>query len=412
MICRHCAAPLSRRFLDLGAAPPSNAYLDAADLDRPERHYPLRVMVCDECWLAQTEDFADAADLFTRDYGYFSATSRSWVAHCARFVDAAIERFGLGPDSMVVEVAANDGYLLQSVAARGVPCLGVEPTAGTAAAARARGLEIVETFFGEEVGRALAAEGRAADLTVANNVLAHVPDIGDFVRGFAALLKPAGVAVFEFPHLQRMIEGLQFDTVYHEHFSYLSLTAVDAVFRANGLRVFDIEELSTHGGSLRVYACRADAPPGTPALAPSAAPAATLAAEAAAGVASPAFYDGFQRRAEAVKNDFLRYLLDCRAAGLKVAAYGAAAKGNTLLNFAGVRPDLIAFVADRSPGKLGRWLPGSRIPIVDESRLRSDRPDRIVILPWNLRDELCAQLGDARDWGARFVVAIPALEEF
>lgn len=407
MTCRHCGAPLTRNFVDLGTAPPSNAYLSAADLDAPELHFPLRVKVCDACLLVQTQDFADASALFNADYGYFSATSSSWLAHAERYVADMTARFDLGPDSVVAEVAANDGYLLQYVAARKIPCYGIEPTAGTAAAARARGIEIVEAFFGEALGCSLAAEGRQADLIAANNVLAHVPDINDFARGFTALLKPDGVATFEFPHLLRLIEQAQFDTIYHEHFSYLSLTAVTRIFAAAGLAVFDVEELPTHGGSLRVFAARADAGRQI-----TAAPARVLAEEQAAGLCDGAVYDAFQARAEAIKNDFLGTLLAMRASGLTIAAYGAAAKGNTLLNYAGVRGDLIDFVVDRSPGKVGRYLPGSRIPIVTEGVLRERRPDRIVILPWNIADEIAGQLDYARAWGALFLTAVPEIREF
>ena len=304
---------------------------------------------------------------------------------------------------LVAEVAANDGYLLQYVQARGIPCYGVEPTASTAAAARAKSIDIVEEFFGVSLGRRLAAEGRAADLTAANNVLAHVPDINDFVAGFTALLKPHGVATFEFPHLAELIRHNQFDTIYHEHFSYLSLGAVARIFAANGLTVFDVEKLPTHGGSLRVFAQRAD----TGIHAESAAVGAILAEEAAMKLDAIEGYEGFQARAEKAKDDFLRFLLEQRAAGKKVAAYGAAAKGNTFLNFAGVRPDLIAFVVDRNPEKQDKFMPGSRIPIVAEERLRQDKPDVIVILPWNLADEISAQLAYAREWGATFARAIP-----
>ena len=403
--CRHCGAALTRTFLDLGAAPPSNAYLGEAELRAPETTYPLRLLVCEACWLVQTEDHAGREALFTGDYAYFSSVSSSWLDHSRCYVDAMIARFGLGPESLVAEVAANDGYLLQYVRQAGIPCYGIEPTAGTAAAARSKGIDIVEAFFGRALGEDLASEGRAADLIAANNVLAHVPDIGDFVAGFAALLKPAGVATFEFPHLLRMVEGAQFDTAYHEHYSYLSLSAVRRIFAANGLVIFDVEELSTHGGSLRVFACRADG------VARQASPevARVLEAEARAGMGGPEFYQGFQRRAEAIKDDLLAFLIEARREGKGIAAYGAAAKGNTLLNFAGVRPDLLPFVVDRSPGKQGRFMPGSRIPIVGEDRLKAARPDYVLLLPWNLREELTAQLSYVRDWGGQFVTAVPEL---
>lgn len=406
MRCRHCRRELALQLLDLGSAPPSNAYLTPSQLAAPEKWYPLRVLVCEGCWLVQTEDFADAHALFSPDYAYFSGFSAGWLDHSRRYVDAMVARFGLTAQSHVVEVAANDGYLLQYVKARAIPCLGIEPTASTAEAARAKGIPVVEAFFGRDLARRLGAEGKSAHLMVANNVLAHVPDIDDFVAGFAELLTPDGVATFEFPSLLKLIEGCQFDTIYHEHFSYLSLTAAERVFRANGLRAFDVEPLPTHGGSLRVFAERADA-----ARRPeSAGLVAMRDEEAKAGVESRALYAGFQARADAVKDAFVRFLLDARRDGRTVAGYGAAAKGNTLLNYAGTRGDLVRFVVDRNPAKQGRFLPGSRIPILAEDALGAARPDYIVIFPWNLKHELIAQLAYAREWGARFVTAVPALE--
>jgi SAM-dependent methyltransferase len=404
--CRHCASELRLPFLDLGSAPPSNAYLRAQDLQAPETWYPLRLLVCETCWLVQTEDHAGREQLFSEDYAYFSSFSTSWLAHAQAYVQAMRKRYGLGAGSCVVEVAANDGYLLQYVQQAGVPCYGIEPTASTAAAARGRGIEIVERFFGVALARELAAQGRQADLMAANNVLAHVPDINDFVAGFALLLKPQGVATFEFPHLLRMVQECQFDTAYHEHYSYLSLTAVQRIFAANGLQVFDVEELPTHGGSLRVLAQRSDGgrqPVG-------AAVSELLAREQAAGLTTSGFYAGFQREAERVKHELLEFLLQARREGLKVGAYGAAAKGNTLLNFAGVRPDLLPYVVDLNPAKQGKYMPGSRIPIVDEAHLRQDRPDRVLILPWNLRLEITAQLAHIRGWGGRFVMIVPHME--
>lgn len=406
MKCRHCGSELRLSFLDLGSAPPSNAYLAATGLRTPEVIYPLRLLVCGSCWLVQTEDHAGREALFTDDYAYFSSFSSSWLAHAERYVQGMIERFGLGPASRVAEIAANDGYLLQYVQAAGIPCYGVEPTASTAAAARSRGIEIVEHFFGVELATELATAGKAADLIAANNVLAHVPDINDFVAGFTKLLKPAGVATFEFPHLLRMVQENQFDTAYHEHYSYLSLTAVERIFANCGLKVFDVEELPTHGGSLRVFAQRSDSGrwPITPAVAE------LLETEATAGMLSADFYADFQLRAERVKDDLLAFLIDAKRQGLKVGAYGAAAKGNTLLNFAGVRPDLLPYVVDKNPAKQGKYMPGSHIPIVDETRLGQHRPDRILILPWNLRAEVMAQLDYVHEWGARFVTAVPRLE--
>lgn len=405
MKCRHCGTELRLPFLDLGSAPPSNAYLTETALHGPETWYPLRLLVCDSCWLVQTEDHAGREQLFDADYAYFSSYSSSWLAHAKAYVQAMRARFQLGAQSNVVEVAANDGYLLQYVQQAGVPCYGIEPTASTAAAARKLGIEIVERFFGVALARELVAAGRSADLTAANNVLAHVPDINDFVGGFAILLKEQGVSTFEFPHLLRMVQECQFDTAYHEHYSYLSLTAVQRVFAANGLKVFDVEELTTHGGSLRVYAQRADT--GRHAMSP--AVDALLAREREAGVHGPAFYAGFQREAERIKRELLEFLLQAKKDGHKVGAYGAAAKGNTLMNFAGVRPDLLPYVVDLNPAKQDKYMPGSRIPIVGEVHLRQDRPDFVLILPWNLRTEITAQLSYIREWGGRFVTAVPRL---
>jgi SAM-dependent methyltransferase len=407
MKCRHCGAALTLPLVDLGSAPPSNAYLSVTALRAPEKWFPLRVLVCTECWLAQTEDYAGADELFAADYAYFSSISTSWLAHAEQYVADMTQRFGLTAASQVIEVAANDGYLLQYVNARSIPCLGIEPTAATAAAARARGIEIVQEFFGLELARRLS-QSRPADLMAANNVLAHVPDVNDFAAGFAQLLKPAGVATFEFPHLSRLVQDNQFDTVYHEHFSYLSLTAVRRIFARAGLEVFDVEELPTHGGSLRVFAQRSD----TRQRSICERVARMLAAEQQSGLTTRGFYAGFQARADCAKNEFVAFLIDARRSGKQVAAYGAAAKGNTLLNYAGIRPDLITFVVDRSPAKQGKFMPGSRIPIVDEAQLRSAKPGFVVILPWNLRSEISEQLGYIRDWGGRFAVAIPELQIF
>lgn len=406
MNCRHCSARLKLELIDLGNSPPSNAYLSAAGLLAPEKTYPLKVMVCEQCWLAQTLDFAQADELFSAEYAYFSSFSTTWLQHAERYVADMVERFDLGRDSRVVEIASNDGYLLQYVKGRGIPCLGIEPTASTARASRAKGIETLEEFFGAEVGARLAAAGKPADLMAANNVLAHVPDINGFLAGFANLLKPSGVATFEFPHLLRLIKENQFDTIYHEHFSYLSLTALEKIFRHNGLATFDVEELPTHGGSLRLFTQRAAS--GSHAVTDRVAQ--LLARESAAGLSSPAGYSGFQSRAEKVKDDLLGFLIEAKRAGKRVAAYGAAAKGNTLLNFAGVRRDLIAYVVDRNPAKQDRYMPGSRIPIVDEARLVADRPDYVVILPWNLKSEVMDQLRSAGLSGARFVTAVPVLD--
>lgn len=406
MNCRHCGAGLDVSFIDLGTAPPSNSYLTAEDLRGPERWFPLRVLVCTTCWLVQTEGTANPIEPFDENYAYFSGFSETWLAHARRYVDDMVERFALGAGSHVVEVASNDGYLLQYFVAKGIPCTGIEPTASTAAAARAKGVPTIQDFFGERLAKELVEQGKCADLMAANNVLAHVPDINGFVRGFAALLAPEGVATFEFPHLARLIEGKQFDTIYYEHYSYLSLVAVNRIFVANGLSVVDVEELPTHGGSLRVFAQRSD----TGKRPRSAAVDDVLSREKEAGITSAECYRSFQKQAEKIKNDFLQFLLDAKEEGKAVVGYGAAAKGNTLLNYAGVRGDLVSFVVDRNPAKQGKYLPGSRIPIVDESGLRATKPEYVVIFPWNIRDEVMSQLSYIKEWGGRFVTAVPAIQ--
>lgn len=406
MKCRHCRSELNTTFVDLGSAPPSNAYLTDHTLHTPEKWFPLRVLVCTECWLAQTEDFAEASDLFDADYAYFSSFSTTWLRHAERYVTDMTDRFRLNAASHVIEVAANDGYLLQYVKERGIPCLGVEPTTSTANAAREKGIQIVEDFFGVRLARELVSQGKEADLTVANNVLAHVPEINDFVNGFSILLKPAGVATFEFPHLMHLVEETLFDTIYHEHFSYLSLHAVKHIFNHNGLTLFDVEELPTHGGSLRVFAQRQDAGSHTMTSRVTE----LLQREATAGMTTAGYYAGFQSKADQVKNDLLAFLLEAKREKKKVAAYGAAAKGNTLLNYAGVRPDLLPYVVDRNPSKQGKFLPGSRIPIVTESWISENQPDFLILLPWNLREELMTQLAYIRGWGGCFVTSVPKLE--
>jgi len=406
MKCRHCQTELTLPLIDLGVAPPSNAYLTQHTLHAPEKYFPLRVLVCSECWLVQTEDYAGADELFSADYAYFSSFSTTWLQHAERYVADMVQRFALNANSHIVEVAANDGYLLQYAKARGIPCLGIEPTTSTADAARAKGIEIVEEFFGVQLAEKLVVQGKQADLTAANNVLAHVPDINDFVGGFAVLLKPAGVSTFEFPHLLRLVSENQFDTIYHEHYSYLSLIAVKRIFEHNGLSVFDVEELPTHGGSLRVYAQRTDS--GIYEI--SANVANMLQREVQAGMTTLTFYAGFQAKADQVKNDLLAFLIEAKRAGKTVAGYGAAAKGNTLLNYAGVRPDLLPYVVDRNPAKQDKFLPGCRIPIVAEAHLIQAKPDYVVILPWNLRTEVIEQLAYIREWGGQFVTAVPNIK--
>jgi 2-polyprenyl-3-methyl-5-hydroxy-6-metoxy-1,4-benzoquinol methylase len=405
MNCRHCSEPLTLQMADLATCPPSNSYLSAEALLAPEKWYPLKVFVCQKCWLAQTADFVDREECFSSNYAYFSSCSTTWVAHARHYAQKMISGRGLTEKSLVMEVASNDGYLLQHFAAAGIPCYGVEPTESTALVARTLGLDVVGEFFGVTLAQRLLSERGPVDLLAANNVLAHVPDINNFVAGVRAILKPSGLATFEFPHLMQLLKNNYFDTIYHEHFSYLSLFAVQHILASAGLRVIDIEELETHGGSLRVHASPSE-------QAPSPRVEAFLNRERRAGLLEKEVYQNFQKRIEAVKDAFLEFLLQEKRSGRKVAAYGAAAKGNTLINFAGVKTDLISFVVDRSPGKLGQFLPGSRIPIVDENFLRSEQPDTIVILPWNLRDEISMQLAYAREWDANFAVALPQLEVF
>jgi 2-polyprenyl-3-methyl-5-hydroxy-6-metoxy-1,4-benzoquinol methylase len=396
---------LALPLIDLGTSPPSNAYVRADQLEQAEQWVPLKVAVCQQCWLVQTEDYTRADSLFDAEYAYFSSFSSTWLAHADHYVAEMVERFGLTADSRVVEIAANDGYLLQYVAGRGIPCLGVEPTRSTAQAAREKGLEIRELFFGRHTAAQLVGEGWSADLMAANNVLAHVPDINDFLGGFATLLKPTGVATFEFPQLLTLMAGQQFDTLYHEHYSYLSLTAVHALCERNGLEVFDVSQLSTHGGSLRVFVQRADG------LRREVQPAVALQlqAEIVAGVKTPEYYATLAPAAEGIKHQLLRFLLQAKADGKRVVGYGAAAKGNTLLNYAGVKPDLLAWVADANPHKQGKFLPGSRIPVVSPERIALEQPDYILVLPWNLLTEITQQFASVKEWGAQFVVAVPEL---
>lgn len=405
MNCRGCATPLALPLIDLGTSPPSNAYVRADQLEQAEQWVPLKVAVCQQCWLVQTEDYTSADSLFDAEYAYFSSFSSTWLAHAERYVADMVERFGLTADRRVVEIAANDGYLLQYVAGRGIPCLGVEPTRSTAQAAREKGLEIRELFFGRDTAAQLVSDGWSADLMAANNVLAHVPDINDFLGGFATLLKPTGVATFEFPQLLTLMAGQQFDTLYHEHYSYLSLTAVQTLCARNGLEVFDVSQLPTHGGSLRVFVQRIDGERRDiqPAVAHQ------LQAELAAGVKTPEYYATLAPAAERIKHELLRFLLQAKAEGKRVVGYGAAAKGNTLLNYAGVKPDLLAWVADANPHKQGKYLPGSRIPIVSPERIDIEKPDYVLVLPWNLLDEITQAFAGIRAWDGRFVIAIPEL---
>ncbi len=405
MNCRHCNSPLEHTFLDLGFAPPSNAYLSCEDLAKPEKYYPLKIKVCAQCWLVQTEDYTRADELFSSDYAYFSSTSTGWLIHAASYAEKMTRQLNLAKDSLVIEVASNDGYLLKNFVAAGIPCLGIEPTASTAAAAEKLGIPVMREFFGEQLGKQLATSCKQADLIAGNNVYAHVPDINDFTRGLKAALKPGGTITLEFPHLMRLIEHTQFDTVYHEHFSYFSLYTVERIFKAAGLRVWDLEELPTHGGSLRIYGCHAeDGREITPVVS------AMLAEEALRGLQTLATYQNFQAKANRVKDDLLAFLIEQKRAGIRVAAYGAAAKGNTLLNYAGVKPDLLPFVCDAAAAKQGKFMPGSHIPILAPAALDDQRPDYLVILPWNIAAEVKQQNAKLAALGTKFVTAVPKLE--
>ena len=405
MKCRHCKASLNQQFLDLGFAPPSNAYLNTEDLNRPEKYYPLRVLVCKDCWLVQTEDYAEAYELFKSDYAYFSSTSSGWLAHANRYAQEMTDLLSLNKDSFVIEVASNDGYLLRNFVGAGIPCLGIEPTASTAATAEALGIPVLREFFGEVLGRGLASRGIQADLIVGNNVYAHVPDVNDFTWGLAAALKPGGTITLEFPHVMRLIQEAQFDTVYHEHFSYFSLFTVVRIFRECGLRVYDVVELPTHGGSLRVFGCHGgdgrDENDRVKML---------LANEAQSGLQSAAVYEGFQAIANEVKDNLLQFLIAEKGRGKKVVGYGAAAKGNTLLNYAGVKPDLLSYICDAAPSKQGKFMPGSHIPIVTPSALSKGRADAVLILPWNIASEVKLQLSQFKEDGGAFITAVPTLE--
>jgi len=408
MNCRHCKNELTHEFADLGFSPPSNSFLTKAQLNEPEISYPLKTMVCEKCFLVQVDEFAKHDDIFNADYAYFSSFSTSWLAHAKAYTEMMISRFGFDQRSQVIEIASNDGYLLQYFKEKGVPVLGIEPTANTAAAAKEKGIESVVDFFGVGLATELAAKGTKADLLLGNNVLAHVPDINDFVAGLKILLKETGVITFEFPHLLQLIDKNQFDTIYHEHFSYLSLVAVKRIFDHHGLEIFDVEEVTTHGGSLRIFARHATDASKTL----SGNVTKMLDKEIKFGLNDLAVYKSCQQKAEKLKNDFTQFLIQAKNEGKTVAGYGAAAKGNTLLNFAGTKKDLLQFVVDASPHKQNKFLPGVHIPVVAEDNIRSLKPDYILILPWNLKEEISTQLSYAREWGVKFVVAIPHMEIF
>ena len=394
--------------MDLGTSPPSNSFLKKEQLQEPELYYPLRIWVCSNCWLVQSEDYAKREEFFAPDYAYFSSYSRTWLVHSEEYVKRMVSQLKLGPRSFVVEVASNDGYLLQFVQGRGIPCLGIEPTRSTALVSTQKGVPTFCEFFGTDLAVNLVKQKKQADLMVANNVLAHVPDINDFLSGFALMLKQNGVATFEFPHLLRLIEKVQFDTIYHEHYSYLSLISLQNIFKDNGLEIFDVEEIVTHGGSLRVFAQRIDT--GKQPVAKSVER--LIKIEKQSGLNQEGLYTGFQSRIDNLKDRLLELLLKLKSENNKIVGYGAAAKGNTFLNYAGIRSDLILLVVDKNPQKQNKFLPGSRIPVSDESAIHELKPEYVIILPWNLKHEISEQLSYIRDWGGKFIVAIPDLVIF
>jgi hypothetical protein len=405
MKCRHCSLELLHTFLDLGFAPPSNAYLTGDDLTKPEKYYPLKVMVCDNCWLVQTEDYANAEDLFNAEYSYFSSTSQGWLDHAKHYVGMIEKKLELNNNSFVIEVASNDGYLLKNFIDRKIPCIGIEPTASTAQAAKELGIPVLEDFFCEKLGIKLAQEARQADLIIGNNVFAHVPDVNDFTLGLKAALKPSGTITLEFPHLLNLIKSSQFDTVYHEHYSYFSLYSASQIFKAAGLRIWNVEELATHGGSLRIYGCHESYDIQT-----SSSVKKVLEEEKEFGLQNLSIYKKFQEKADLIKDDFLEFLIAQKRLGKKVGAYGAAAKGNTLLNYAGIKPDLLPFVCDAALAKQNKYMPGSHIPIYGPHILSAAVLDYVIILPWNISDEVVMQNQELKNAGSTFVVAVPKMK--
>ena len=405
MKCRHCHHELQHVFLDLGFAPPSNAYLKKEDLNCGETHYPLKLYICERCYLVQTQDYIQAEHLFSDDYAYFSSTSTTWLNHAKQYTAMITDRLNLDEESYVIEIASNDGYLLKNFVAANIPCLGIEPTDSTAEAAKKQNIPVLKQFFNEALGQELAANQQQADLIIGNNVYAHVPDINDFTTGMKAALKPQGTISLEFPHLMRLIKEKQFDTVYHEHFSYLSLHAVHNIFTVAGLRIYDVEELPTHGGSLRVYGCHAASYHSDTKNVHD-----LLEKEKQAGLTEIPTYLKFQSEAETIKNELLRFLLEQKQKGKQVIAYGAAAKGNTLLNYAGITPDLLTCVVDAAPSKQGKFLPGSHIPIYSLEVLNQLKPDWLLILPWNLKEEIVNQLKFIKTNSGQFLVAIPKID--
>lgn len=406
MNCRFCKTELTHVFIDLGTAPPSNSYLTAAQLNETENYFPLKVFVCSTCFLVQVDEYKKASEIFNNEYAYFSSYSTSWLAHAKAYTGKMIDRFGYDESSLVVEIASNDGYLLQYFKERNIPVLGIEPTESTARVAREKGIESISEFFGEDFAKKMAAQNRKADLLLGNNVLAHVPDINDFVEGLRIALAEDGVITMEFPHLVSLIHNNQFDTIYHEHFSYLSFITVSKIFEAHGLVMFDVEEIPTHGGSLRIYAKHKE--DNSKVISQSVT--SLLEREKTIGIMDLRFYEGFEAKAQKVKTDLLQFLNEQKKSGKKVAAYGAAAKGNTLLNYCGIKNEGILFVVDASPYKQGQFLPGSHIPIVAEDEIRKNKPDYVIIFPWNIKEEIMNQLSYIRQWGGQFVISIPEFQ--
>lgn len=405
MKCRHCKSEISKSFLDLGFSPPSNAYLSSNELGSPEKYFPLKVAVCEDCWLVQTEDHTSADELFNADYAYFSSTSLSWLNHAQKFSEEIVRSMELGSRSMVIEIASNDGYLLKNFVEKEIPCLGIEPTDSTAVAAEKLGVPVVRKFFGEELAHDLLRQGKSADLICANNVYAHVPDINDFTKGLKVLLKPDGIITIEFPHLLELMKNTQFDTIYHEHFSYLSLKSVVTIFNSVGLKIWNVEKINTHGGSLRVYGSHESSDKKI-----SEAVSNVLLEELNYGLQSRELYEKFQEKVNVIKNNLLKFLISQKEEGAIVVGYGAAAKGNTLLNYCGVKPDLLPYIFDAAPSKQDKFMPGSHIPIKHPSFLEGSRPDFVLILPWNISEEIISQLAHIRSYGARFIVAVPELK--
>jgi SAM-dependent methyltransferase len=404
MKCRHCGHELKHEFIDLFNSPPSNSYLTEPQLNEPEILYPLKIFVCDNCFLVQIDEYKKSDEIFNSEYAYFSSYSSSWLKHSKEYVEMITQKLRLTGDSFVMEIACNDGYLLQYFKEKEIPCLGIEPTSSTAKAARDKGIDVLDQFFSAKTAQTL----KKADLVLGNNVLAHVPDINDFVKGLKTALKPCGIITMEFPHLLNLIQLNQFDTIYHEHFSYLSLLTVQRIFASQGLKIYDVEELPTHGGSLRIYAAHN----GNNSLKIADAVNTMIEKEKAVGLDKIEGYQGFEKKIQEIKWSFFEFLLKARKEGKKTAAYGAAAKGNTFLNYCGIKSDIIDFVVDASPHKQGRFLPLSHIPVVREDTIRKEKPDYILILPWNIKDEITEQLSYVKEWGAGFITAIPEVKVF